>query len=49
MSIIIGIVCLFASLFYGITAAEQETLLNTSVRIIASLLYMLAACIWLFP
>lgn len=48
MSLIIGIICLMASLFYGATAVRQKSMFAVRMRIVTSVLYFMAASIWLF-
>jgi hypothetical protein len=44
----IGIICLSASLFYGMTAAEQRNPVAVWARIVSAILFALSGYIWLF-
>lgn len=48
MGFIIGIMTLCASLYYGMTAAQQKTMLAVKMRAVSSMLFLVASLIWFF-
>jgi hypothetical protein len=48
MSEIIGIICLCASLYYGMTAAKQKSKFAVVTRACSAILFLISAYIWLF-
>jgi hypothetical protein len=47
MSMFVGIMCIIASLYYGITAAWQETKTAMNMRLVACVLFFIATTLWL--